>query len=382
MHLRADPLTSTRETAAADLAIVLVHYDTPRLAADAVRSLRDDVHRSGVRASFLIVDNGSDAAGAEMLRALDVPVIAPGRNLGYAGGVNLGVSRMQAPFVIIMNPDVFVRPGCIAALCGALREGAAAAGPRFCWDEAGRLLLPPTERRDVTSAALARLGVRGPRWARAARRRWRRHARRHWLAREPLPSHALSGALLAFRRDAWDAIGPFDEGFRLYFEETDWLMRLARSGRPARYVPAARARHTYNQSARRQPEADAWFAASARRFDDRYFGRAARWLRRLERVADSPEGRAYTDPRIRAARVDADGAAVDVSPITATSAAPLWIELSSGPAGYPAAAECLADGQPTWRVPGEVWEDLAPGSYLLRLVDAAGREREAFTFHR
>ena len=143
------------------------------------------------------MDNGSDAAGRALLEGLPAERIDPGRNLGYAGGVNLGVARSKAELILLMNPDVIVLPGCVPALLEVLRDGAAVAGPRFYWDRGRRLVQPPAELRGRREELAALLAGRSPAWAARARRRWRRHARRHWEARSPLPSHALSGSLLA-----------------------------------------------------------------------------------------------------------------------------------------------------------------------------------------
>ncbi len=178
--------------------------------------------------------------GRARLASLPIERIDPGTNLGYAGGVNLGMARSDAEMVVLMNPDVMVLPGCVPALLDALRNGAAVAGPRFYWDGGRRLLQPPAEVRTRREELTRLLAGKSPGGAARARRRWRRHARRHWEAREPLPSHDLSGSLLALRRSAWEAVGPFDEGFQLYFEETDWLLRAERLGLSGRYVPASR----------------------------------------------------------------------------------------------------------------------------------------------
>src|SRR6185436_18644307 len=260
-----------RPERAVRLALILVHYHTPDLAAAAVEALRSGVG-PGEDTEWLLVDNGSDAAGRARLESLPVRRIDPGANLGYAGGVNLGVASSTAEAVIVMNPDVLVFPGCVPALLDRLESGAVVAGPAFYWDRGRRMLLPPAEERGRMDELLTVLAARSERWAIIARRRWRRHARRHWEARAPLASYSLSGSLLAIRRDAWEKVGLFDEGYRLFFEETDWLLRAQRLGLRSEYVPAAEAVHLYNQSAVREPRSQGWFEESARRFRRLHYG--------------------------------------------------------------------------------------------------------------
>src|SRR6266545_6007680 len=220
------------------IAVILVHYHTPLLAAAAVEALLQDAGQSGLTIEGVVVDNGSDEAGRALLDSLPFERIDAGANLGFAGGVNLGAARTRSELMVLMNPDVQVLPGCLGALAAALRAGAAVAGPRFYWDGERRMLLPPAEERSHAAELSALWATRGEPWAVRARRRWREHARRHWEAERPLASYALSGSLLAITRAAWERVGPFDAGFRLYFEETDWLRRAERTGLPARYVPA------------------------------------------------------------------------------------------------------------------------------------------------
>jgi N-acetylglucosaminyl-diphospho-decaprenol L-rhamnosyltransferase len=351
------------------LSIAIVQYHTPALAAAAVAAVRrETASRAGTE--VIVVDNGSTPEGVEVLRGLDATIVTAAVNHGYAAGINLGLSRTTRTDVVVMNADVIVGPGCFDALQHELHNGAAVAGPAFHWDRDGRLLLPPTERRDTPGQVLAHMSRRGAKWARQARRRWRRHARRHWMAASSLDSKYLSGALLAFRRDVWDAIGPFDEVFRLYFEETDWLERVARRGWTTRYVPAARAHHLYDSSARQQREATTWFAESAREFDRRYSNpRVSEWITRLDRRVDDPM------PEHVPAGVWAG------APQAAVHRPGAWIEISSGVSGYPAAGERVA--RPSqWSMPADVWDHLSSGCYTLRVVSEEGDELSAETFRR
>ena len=242
------------------LALIFVHYYTPDLLERAVRAARDNLQASGLDGQIVVVDNGSHQADADRLKALPVDYLKSPTNLGYAGGINRGVGLTRASHLLLLNGDVEVSPGCIATLREALDAGAAVAGPLFHWDEGRTIMLPPTEqrtRRHALASLCARISPYGAAWVRHA---WRRHARRHWRAVRPLPSFALSGALLAVRRDAWERVGPFDNAFKLYFEETDWLHRCRRLGLRGSFVPRATALHRYNQSAVKQPLAPSWFA--------------------------------------------------------------------------------------------------------------------------
>ena len=329
----------------------------------AVEAIQDDARRSGLEIEGILVDNGSDEAGRAQLESLAFERIDPGVNLGFAGGVNLGVARSRAETIVVMNPDVRVLRGCLAALIAALNTGAAIAGPRFYWDEERRMILPPAEERSRVSELRSLLATHGEGWAVRARRRWRRHARRHWEARSPLASHALSGSLLAFTRAAWERAGPFDDGYRLYFEETDWLGRAERIGLPSVYVPAAEAIHLHGRSAVQEPRSGAWFEASARRYRVRHY---SRWF------ADLLEKLDRTLPRRPLAKpVPISGAGMDLTGFPF----PLWIEVSPNPTGFPAAAERLTAPQAGgWRLPAEIADRLAGAELALRVVDGEGRE--------
>lgn len=345
------------------LAVVLVHYHTPRLLAGAVEALAEDLRREGLEADWRVVDNGSDAAGRACLEGLGLPLLAPGSNRGFAAGVNRGVEATQAESILVLNPDVRVLPGCIRGLVEALERGADAAAPRLFWDHGKRFRLPPGEERTRRWELLALGARRSEVLAGAARRRWRRLARRHWEARRDLPSFWLSGAALAFSRQAWRRVGPFDEGFRLYFEETDWLLRLRAAGGTALQVAAAEAVHDFAQSTRREPRARDWFADSARRFGRSHYG--ALFTRLLEALAAAAAGERRSSLPL------CDPEALR----SVVARGECWIELSPNLAGFPAAGERLpASALPDWKPPFDLMQRSGLEEMTLCVSDTAGRE--------
>lgn len=353
-----------------ELAVVIVHFRAGRLLAPAVRSLETDLASSGLSAELVVVDNGSSESERQLMSELPVRRIAAPTNPGYAAALNLGVKATGAQRLILMNPDVLVLPGCTADLMEAL-ETAAAAGPRFYWDTARRFLLPPSEKRSRRAELARRSAALGEGPAAITRRGWRRHAWRHWSADAPMRSFELSGALFAVRRDALEQVGPFDESYRLYFEENDWLLRLRAEGHKAVHVPRAEAVHLYSQSVAREPRATTWFAESKARFDRNHYGG---WFERVFSRLGAGCG------------VNGEGAiGLDRPEITLPGGdgGSLRVEVSPSPRGFPAATEVRsAEDARSWRLPDEVWDRLAPGTYFIRVCDQRGQERSWFSFER
>ena len=162
---------------------------------------------------IVVVDNSSLAVIRELCGRHGVPYVDPGRNLGFAAGVNLGFSelrRQHGPLdVLVLNPDAVVSTGQIERLHQALRA---------------------VPRRAAVAPALA--GPEGPQrvaWPfPAPARMWRESLGLLGTSRHD--ADWLVGAALLISAEAYQEIGPFDERFFLYCEETDWQRRAVMQG--------------------------------------------------------------------------------------------------------------------------------------------------------
>ena len=349
------------------LTAIYVHYHAAALLERSLEALRADVARAGLDLEPLIVDNGSNAAEASKLEALPARLHSTGGNIGFAAAVNRGVSLTSGDPVLLINPDARVRSGAVSSLVAALRRGAWIAGPRLLWTEDRKVFLPPAEERSRRAELGRVLGDRSPRWAAWARRRWRGQARRHWLATSAVASWDLSGGCLAFDRRAWRELGPFDESYRLYFEETDWLQRARARRILAVHEPAAEVVHDVGASSSKQGQAGAWFEQSAARFRRRHYGHLfagfAEWAARRPR-------------REAAARPAPFPSGGLTSPTTGLGS---WIEMSPNVSGWPAAAEHVPAGsEQTWLPPEPLRAAAATSPWTVRRVDESGRELESW----
>ncbi|MCS3779450.1 glycosyltransferase [Tsukamurella ocularis] len=208
-----------------DLAVLIVAYRVPRDVATCLDAVA--AHLPG--APVLVWDNsGPEYPGMDEVREA-YPTVewhGDGRNLGFAAAVNRLADLVPGHDLLLLNPDAVLCGGLDATRSALRRHGVAAAAPevhdaedaggrRRGWDVAHR-------RRGVLRGLVSRAG-----YAEVLRR-----TPFSDLYAEP-PERVegyLTGACLAISRDAWDALGPFDEEFFLYGEETDWQRRAVDAG--------------------------------------------------------------------------------------------------------------------------------------------------------
>lgn len=267
------------------ISLLVVNFRSAALAVDAIRSARSATSRA---LQVVVVDNSCDAAEATALEAHADRLIVAAANRGYAAGINLGRPSCDGEVIVIANPDIVFGAGAIDELALAL-ESAAVAGPAIFWDSGHRWHLPPADLSTGWEKVDQILASRSAVWA--AQRDVRRFRQRldMWMTEKPRDVAVLSGAVMAVRRHDLDDVGGFDERFPLYFEEIDFLRRVSARRKRIVYVPTARCRHIYNQSAGRDQERTAQlFAESEWRYLEKWNGPlAAQVLKRLERPARS-----------------------------------------------------------------------------------------------
>jgi GT2 family glycosyltransferase len=269
-------------SAAGFSASVVAYHSDPVLLRRALASLAVAVERAraaGVlsEAELLVIDNGPggdrdrvrEALAAWPAAAGHAELLAGHGNVGYGGANNLALARLHSDVHLVMNPDVELDPGALAA---GLRSFAA---------HPEAVLLAPAVRGDDGAVqylckrkpSVAVLFLRGfaPRWVRErfatrlADYEMRDAIAERYLAGVPL----ASGCFMLVRTAALRRVGGFDPAYFMYFEDYDLSLRIAREGAVA-YEPAMRIVHHGGEAARKGLRHVLWFVASARRFFSRH----------------------------------------------------------------------------------------------------------------
>jgi N-acetylglucosaminyl-diphospho-decaprenol L-rhamnosyltransferase len=222
-----------------DLSIIIVSWNTRDVLDACLASLPSAV--SGLSVEVIVADNDSCDGTPAMLaeRHPAVTVLPTGGNLGFTRANNLALARTTGHRLLLLNPDTECPPGSLAALCDRLDAlpDAAAVGcaqidrhgaPTACWGDFPR---PWHHWRALLDPAGAWLPHR---WRDAGLGRTAAGLRHHRGHRDPATGAVavdyVKGSCLLMTRHALDTVGPLDDRFFMYFEETDWCRRAATAG--------------------------------------------------------------------------------------------------------------------------------------------------------
>jgi GT2 family glycosyltransferase len=199
----------------------------------------------------IVVDNASRDSTLTFLQ--DQPglkIIANSSNRGFAAAVNQGVRTAEAQFLLLLNPDVKI----LTAVDGLVQ-----AADRFGLS-AGRLV----DERGLDQKGFSIRNFPGPAelifelcglnrlWPSNPINQKYRCLNRDM--NQPGPVEQPAGAFLMFRRDVWERLGGFDEGFfPIWFEDVDFCRRAVTAGYRIQYVPSVVGEHRGGHSVMELP---------------------------------------------------------------------------------------------------------------------------------
>jgi GT2 family glycosyltransferase len=216
-----------------------------------------------------VVDNSSSAEIHAVSSRHRAEYVDPGRNLGFAAGVNLALGPLlegEPQDVLLLNSDARVSPDELDRLAEFLHDDrhtdVASVAPRMI-DAEGREQRVAWPFPSPTRMWMEALGA------------GRVRARRDFVI----------GAVLLLRWEALREVGPFDERFFLYGEETDWQRRAATHGWRAALCPGVVAVHEGAGSSADPGRRELLFHAAQETYIRKWHGRLGWWSYRTAACA-------------------------------------------------------------------------------------------------
>lgn len=209
-------------------AVIIANWNGARHLRVCLDSLRRQTHPDF---EIIVVDNGSSDGSLEML-AYEYPqvqVLALEQNYGFVVACNRGAALTQADVLVMLNNDTEVEAQWLEALCRALQEYPEAGSA------ASKILL--FDRRQTLHAAGDVLDACFMPQNRGV---WEEDRGQYDADRWVF---GACGGAAAYRRQAWEQVGGFDERLFMYLEDVDLAWRLQAAGWKCVFAPAARVYH-------------------------------------------------------------------------------------------------------------------------------------------
>ncbi len=188
----------------------------------------------------VIVDNHSSDGTSEFLQSLDgdIQIIQNSTNVGFAKGCNQGAQAAKGKHLVFLNNDTIPRPGWLEALVHEVD-----AHPDVA--VVGSKLLYPDNTIQHAGVVFSRLF----------------HTPYHLFSGAPenIPAanvrkeyQAVTAACMLVRKNIFEKIGGFDEGFVNGFEDVDLCLKIRKLGEKVIYQPQSCLYHLESQSSGRQ----------------------------------------------------------------------------------------------------------------------------------
>jgi hypothetical protein len=235
--------------------------------------------QSGIGVHCTVVDNDSgDAAVLEPYIAAQgwqdwVELVKSDRNGGFASGNNLAFERTyragrDPDYFFLLNPDSEVRPRAIVALVEFLEQHPSAATAGSSLESSDGVLWPVAFRfPNIVAEAVSPLAIA------LLDRLCEAYLGSRRMGDAATEVDWFPGAAMMCRASVIKELGGMDESYFLYFEETDFCLKLQRAGWSHWYVPESRVMHIAGQSTgvtgvanEDKPRPDYWYDSRRRYF--------------------------------------------------------------------------------------------------------------------
>ncbi len=224
------------------LDIIIVSYNTAEYTKRAIQSIYTETKETSF--NIVVVDNNSPDNSVEVIRNHfpDIQLIESKKNLGFAGGVNLGAKAVNSDYILLLNPDTVILDGAIDKLMNfAQKESNAGIWGGVTLNN--DLSLNPNNARARISFKTLLFSATG--LSKIFRSScffnhdnygcWDRKSIRH--------VDVITGCFFLTPRSLWEELEGLDETFFMYAEEADYCIRAIKKGYQPIVTPDARIIH-------------------------------------------------------------------------------------------------------------------------------------------
>ncbi len=231
-------MKSSRNVSQKKVSVVIPSLNAKSFIGDCLNSLRKQTYKEF---EIMVVENGSTDGSADFLEKNypEVIILQQSRNLGFAGGVNVGIKESDAEYVVLLNNDASVHKDWLKYLVEAadsnMKAGSVTSKILQVHKKSGtnKYLI------DTTGDYYSIWGLPFPRG------RDELDVGQFEVADEVF---AACGGSVLLRRATLSEVGLFDEKFFAYYEDVDWSFRMRLAGWVVIYEPRSIVYHALSKT--------------------------------------------------------------------------------------------------------------------------------------
>jgi len=249
MDQHKSPVYDRAEDSPPDLSIVIITWNQAPLLERCLRSIAEQDAESSFE--VVVLDNGSEDDTREVISRFEfVRAILSDENLGVARGRNRGINCASGRYLMMLDDDTEILPGCVDAVVKCMdkhRETAWGAGVKTNLTDGS---LQYTARKFYTLGAVIYRRTPLGSWFPNAKP-LRDHMMSDWDHEDVRNVDWVSGSGYVMSREGIEHIGIFDEKYFFGFEDVDWCYRVHKAGKDVLYIPDARIIHHWQRSSQK-----------------------------------------------------------------------------------------------------------------------------------
>jgi len=251
------------------LSVIYVYYNTPNEIKKSIETLRHSLEK--ITYEIIIVDNASfKEIPMELIGLQDIRIIKNKENYGYGRGLNQGAKIARGKYLLLVNPDVEFDINSVTKLLNKIDNNPriGVVGPQLL-NKDGEILqsisgAPTLIQGLFTFSFINKIWPHNP-----------FSEKYHNLSLDRNKDQSVdvvSGACVMVKRSLFDKVGGLDERFFMYFEETDFCLRIKRMGYKILYLPKAKVMHLVGKSTQNEEWIEKTFEQSRFKFFIKYHG--------------------------------------------------------------------------------------------------------------
>lgn len=216
-----------------EVSIIVVNYNTRKLVEDCIVSIKKN---TGVPYEIIVVDNSTQ--GGFTSATGDFVLIRNKENLGFAKGVNQGIKKAKAEYILLLNSDILVKKDSIESLLDFAKNtpDAGVVGAKLLNRDGGiqaSCFNFPSIKNAVLQYWFGKKGL------------FDKYAPE---GKGPAVVDAVVGAAFLITPLALEKVGLLDERYFMYFEDIDYCRRVKAAGLKAYYLPEVGIIHYHGES--------------------------------------------------------------------------------------------------------------------------------------